>query len=490
MSDRPHIVMLMADQLRFDCLSAYGNLGVETPNLDILAEESVVFDHAYCSTPLCVPTRTSLACGKWPHTTRAIVNGGSFPTEIPFRTLGPEHRTIYEQLTDGGYEITQVGVQHISSDPPLAERVPAADFTRDVNYEEYLRQQGFEQPVNDQARVPVPEFENGRLSIKFYHDPRHVEKTEFGAEHYRDRYWARCMAEKIRAADPSEPRAWFFHCWAPHPPFFVPEPYYGMYDPANIELPENVGRWYDGMPPFLLLHTGGYRGSGLQREEWRRTWAGYFGLVTMVDDCIGRVVRALKERGIWDDALVIFTQDHGEALGSHRMFQKMTMYEESARVPLLVKPPGGAQTGRRRQMVGHVDIADTVCDYAAVDPLPDTWGESLRRPIEDPDAPWREATFCEFNGDHGRAFPSRAIITERYKYIHHFCGPDELYDLVEDPQETRSLAGSPQHETRCGDFRARIDRWMRETDDVLDMTRDADFCPCRWQRLDRDRGWR
>ena len=244
-----------------------------------------------------------------------------------------------------------------------------------------------------------------------------------------------------------------------------------------------MGRWYEGMPPTYLLGTGGFRGSQVLRDDWRRTWAGYFGLVTMVDDCIGRMVQALKDKGVWDDSLVVFTQDHGESLGCHAMFQKMTMYEESAHIPLLIKPPHGGG-GRRAQRVGHVDIAPTICDYAGAAPPAGTWGSSLRPPMEDASAPWREATFSEFNGDHGRAYPVRAVMAGRWKYVHHFAAKDELYDLEEDPAETRSLIDTPEHRERCETMLQMLKDWMRETDDVLDIDRDRDFTPTDWRRID------
>jgi arylsulfatase A-like enzyme len=210
----------------------------------------------------------------------------------------------------------------------------------------------------------------------------------------------------------------------------------------------------------------------------------------MVDDCMGRVIDAFREQGIWDDALAVFTQDHGDCLGAHGLFQKFAMYEESAHVPLLVKPPGNAAGDRRSNPVGHVDIANTFCDYARVPSVPGAWGDSLRGLVEDADAPWRDATFCEFNGDHGRGYPTRGVMTDRYKYLHHFSGKDELYDVVADPRETRSLVDAPEHAARAEALRGRIADWMRETGDMLDMERDADFCPARWRSFDRDRGWR
>jgi len=493
MSDRPHVVFITADQMRFDCLSCYGDLNVRTPHLDRLAEESIVFDRAYCSTPLCVPTRTSIGTGQWPHTTRSIINSNRRnENEWMWGVLGPEHPTFYERLAGGGYDVRHVGIQHIKSDPPLEERVPKAILISAKDHEDHMASMGLARDYHgflgagEAEKVPIVDFENGRMVAKpGWPSPKHTYPFPYAAEHFKDMFFARSMEAQIAAADPSRPSAFVFQSWAPHPPLFAPEPYFSMYDPADVKLPENVGRWYSGMPPTVMLSSGGIRGCQLSREEWRQPWAAYFGLVTLADACIGRVIEALKAQGFWDDAVVIFTMDHGESLGSHRLFEKMTMYEESSHVPLFVKPPGGAG-GRRPQMVGHVDIAPTLCDYAGLGEMPGAWGQSLRGVVDNPDTTWRDATFGEFNGDQARAYPSRAVFTERYKYIYHFCADDELYDLQEDPQETRSLALDPAFAELKKGLRGRLIRWMRETDDILDVERDAGFTPADWARLRRE----
>ncbi len=483
----PHIILLTADQMRFDCLSCYGNLNVRTPHLDALAAESVVFDRAYCATPLCVPTRTCIGTGLWPHSTRAIINSNpAYPRENIWGRLGPEYPTFYERLDEAGYAISHVGIQHIHGEPPLEARVPRAHITDSRDHEDYMRNLGLSPTYETDLRVPVPDFDNGRLVAKpRWVSPRLAAPYPHDPEHFKDFWFTRRMEAQIAAGDPSRPNAFIFQGWAPRPPFFVPEPYFSMYRPEEIELPENVGQWYDGMPPTILLGSGGYRGSHMQREDWRPVWAAYFGLVTLADACLGRVIQALKAKGIWDEALVIFTMDHGEAIGSHRMFEKMTMYEESAHVPLFVKPPGGARSGRRKQLVGHADLAPTICDYAGARPLDPCWGESLRPLVDRPDHPGRPAIFCEFNGDQARAYPQRAIISGRYKYIHHFCADPELYDLEADPQETRSLAKDPAHQERCRSLRGELAEWMRATDDILDVERDAEFTPADWARITR-----
>ncbi|MCF7855715.1 MAG: sulfatase-like hydrolase/transferase [Candidatus Pacebacteria bacterium] len=493
MSDHPHIIFITADQMRFDCLSCYGNLGVQTPNLDALANESIVFDHAYCSTPLCVPTRTSIGSGKWPHTTRAIINGNrNSRHESPWHVLGREHRTFYETLCNTGYDLHHVGIQHIYADPSLEQRVPTTTIISSYDHEDYMESNGlprtyhdFPDTDRDRDYVPAIEFDNGRMIAKRIPSARYCRPFPYDLEHFKDVYFTRCMEAEIAAADPTTPSAFVFQAWAPHPPMFAPEPYFSMYNPEDIELPENVGRWYDGMPPHVLLGTGGIRGCQLRRDEWKPIWAAYFGLVTLADECIGRVVKALKKHGFWEDALVVFTMDHGEALGSHRMFEKMTMYEESVHVPLFIKPPGGVTHGRRSQMVGHVDIGPTLCDYAGAPAIPGAWGASLRPILENTEAEWRDATFAEFNGDQARGFPSRAIFTERYKYVFHFAAGEELYDLWNDPLETRSLASDPAHQPLKNNLRERLTQWMKETDDILDIERDAEFTPPDWAAITR-----
>lgn len=478
MANKPNVVVLMADEMRFDCLSCYGDLGVRTPHMDALANESVVFDRAYCASPLCVPARTAIAAGKWPHRTGVIVNGSHSELERPFSVLGPEHRTYLEQLEDAGYRIAHVGVQHMKG---LPQRLTGARFVGEREYVDYLNKKGLKPAADDSARRPCPDFVNGKMIVKGYYPATFVRKTEFGADDFMDVYWSRVMCESIREADLSQPNAWIFNGWAPHPPAFVPEPYFSMYDPEAIRLPANVAQWYAGQPPFLL-HTTSAKGVQLKADDWRKMWAAYFGLVTMVDDCMGRVIAALKERGVWDDALVIFTMDHGECLGAHSLWAKQVMYEESARIPLMIKPPGG-RTGRRTQIANQVDLAATICEYAGVEAPAGHQGRSLKAAVENAAAAWHEATFADYHGEQGRGYPSRAIFTERYKYIFHFCGPDELYDVIADPLETKSLATEPEFQPLKHELRGHLAQWMRETGDVFDMERDANFTPQNWPEV-------
>jgi arylsulfatase A-like enzyme len=482
---KPHIVLLMADQLRLDCLSCYSDLPVKTPNLDALSQEAIIFDHAYCAAPLCVPTRTTMYTGKYPHNHGSMVNSGHNPgndPEKPYGFLGPEHRTLYESLDEGGYQITHVGVQHLYAEPGLQERVPDADIEYLEAWTEFAQSRGIPPSSYDfdhvkANSVPTPN-QLGDYTVPFlFPTPNAHMAHPLPAEDYMDMFWARRMVERIEHMDFANPQYIEALFWAPHPPHVVPEPYYSMYPPEGIELPESVGRWYEGQAGTLLNQTCGHLGSTAQRDDYRGAWSAYFGFVTYVDACIGMVIDALKARGIWEDALVIFMQDHGEMLGNHWLWEKHCMYEEATHVPLLIKPPGGG-TGRRKQVVGHVDFADTICDFAGAKRLAGSQGTSWRRLIDDPDALWREETFIEHNGDRGRGHQTRAIVAyiddTLYKYIYNHGDKDELYNLRTDPHEAHSLIATSDYALVRKQLHDRLFQWMQDTEDYILSTPDSD----------------
>jgi len=289
-------------------------------------------------------------------------------------------------------------------------------------------------------RAPTPEFINGKMT-SYWYTTAHTGRHPIPLEHFYDTYMANRAVQFIERSSPDQPLALACLFWAPHPPLAVPQPYDSLYDADALELPANVGQWYDGQAAMQLTNLPGFMGATLSMAQWRRAWAAYLGLVTMVDHCIGRVIEALRQRGFWDDALVIVTADHGEMLGAHRMFQKMCMYEEAVRVPLFVKPPGcgdGGSAQRRGQLTSHVDLPATMCDYAGIN-WPAGDGMSLRPLIEQPDSSTRQMLFTEFNGNAGRGFFQRAAVTAEYKYIYNHGDRPELYDLKGDPLETQNL---------------------------------------------------
>lgn len=497
MTKQPHVFLIMADHLRFDCLSCYGDMKVDTPNLDALANESVVFDNAYCAAPLCGPTRNSMYTGKAPHTHGAIVNA-----EKGYAHVGPEHRTLYEALDDAGYAITHTGIQHCRTEPKLPERVPNADIDDRRSWNEYARSRGIPPGVGGyddvkDTRVAALDFNGDESVIKRFPAPRRI-LYPHSADDFMDVFWSRDAAGKIADLDTSRPNYVETLFWAPHPPLMVPEPYYSMYPPESIEMPETVGEWYDGQPASLLLQSCAGMGAGSGRRDYIEPWSAYLGLVTMIDDCVGRVVEAIKAKGIWDESLVIFTQDHGELLGEHALCQKHCHYEAAAHIPLLVKAPRdrgvsrGAGMSRRAELISAIDYCPTICDYANATPPDGNQGVSYRslvedessssgncgrahgaRVVEDAATNWRDRTFLEYNGDHGRNIPSRAVVAtvagQRWKYIYTHLDKDELYNLETDPNETQSRVEDEDCQEIRIDLRDSIGKWMKETGDFFEL---------------------
>jgi arylsulfatase A-like enzyme len=392
--------------------------------------------------------------GKYPHRNGVIVNGWT-PVEKPYAQLAENVPTLYEQLAGADYNMTHVGVDHCRCVPPIYERVPGMSYVSNGEYKEYLKQQGLNEPDVSWTKAPSCDFDEGR-PIMFPYTTSRTGVWPHDAEHFKDFFWAREAERIIDELDPEQPQFIETLMWAPHVPLVAPEPYFSMFSPEDIELPETCGVWCDGQPARLCTHLPGQFGSMRQRDEWREPWAVYLGLCRIADESAGRVIAALKKKGIWDDALVIFVLDHGEMMGSHACFQKMCMYEEAVHIPLMIKPPGGRSVDRASGLAGHVDIGPTISDYLGIDPLSDGDGVSLMPVLEGNAESVRDEAFVEFNGNSGRGFESRALIRDNWKYTYYEGDRDELYDLESDPAETRNLADDPAHAGIRSELKARL----------------------------------
>ena len=475
--EKQHIVLIMADHLRRDNLSCYnGDSQVLTPSLEALSRESAIFDRAYCATPLCTPTRCAMYTGKWPHTNGAIVNGHGIRAG---GVVGAEHGTLHEALDRAGYGVTQMGVHHLQTEPRIERRIPNARFLASMGYDQHCKDNGISLgPDVRDMYVPNVEFSDDKPVACMRPQSR---KALFPhpAEDHKDVFWSHRMVEEVEKLDLSRPQYIEALFWAPHPPLSLPEPYYSMYPEDEIDLPETVGRWYDGQPASLLWQSCGMMGLGRNREEYRQAWSAHMGLTTMVDECIGRVIAALKAKGIWDDAWVIFTQDHGDNLGCHHLTEKHCFFEEAAHIPLMVKPPVGTTVSRNRRphLVNAIDYSPSICDIADVEQPKGVQGRSWRSIIDNPGAPWRDATYMEYNGDQGRNhMPMRSIVANAqgstWKYNWTRGDVDELYNLEADPLEMQSLVDHPDCRHLHGELRARLREWMRETSDIVEMEQD------------------
>ena len=472
---KPHIILIMADHLRRDSLSCYNDKSqVRTTALDALSEECVVFDRAYCAAPLCTPTRCAMYTGKWPHTNGAIVNGHGHRAG---GVVGPEHETLHEALNRAGYGITQMGVHHLQTEPRIEERVPDARFLASMGYDQHCKDNGIGLGAWDMF-VPNVEFRD-RKPVACIRPQSRKALFPHPSEDYKDVFWSHRMVKEVEKLDLSRPQYIEALFWAPHPPLSVPEPYYSMYPENEIEMPETVGRWYDGQPASLLWQSCGMMGLGRNREEYRQAWSAHMGLTSMVDECIGRIVAALEAKGIWDDAWAIFTQDHGDNLGCHHLTEKHCFFEEAAHIPLMVKPPAGIEVSRkpRPHLVNAIDYCPSICDIAGAKRPQGIQGRSWRSVVDDPNTRGCDATFMEYNGDQGQNnMPMRSVVADiqdhTWKYNWTRGDVDELYDLQADPLEMQSLVTYRDYQDLRATLRARLRDWMQETSDIVEMEED------------------
>ncbi len=452
MSHQPNLLVILADQLQRQALGCYG--GPDTPHLDRLAERSVVFDRAYCATPLCVPTRPSIQTGLYPH------RHGSRSFGADHQVLRPGQPLLVDHLAAAGYTVGYDGIWHVNraeSDRPRQEQTFAilreGTFPYQPFRDLFVRQGG----RDGAQRAPVRTRTDHGWHDWTFSLPLPATWTGPPAEH-PDRARAERVATDLRAAD--GPFAWFCSFAAPHPPLLVPAEYCGRRDPARFAPPVSLGQDPATLPEQVREAPGAQATRGWTWAEWAWCVAAYHDYVAFLDDNVGLLLAALDQAGLADSTVVLFLADHGECLGAHNLYQKGVAYEESSGIPLLLEAPGlGA--GRRGEPVSQVDLAPTLLELLGL-PAPDEGhGRSLLQPIR------REAVGIEFNGylDGGPAW--RALASERYKYVWYTEGEEQLFDLADDPAEQRNLAAEPGRAMLLRALRGALREWQAETADDL-----------------------
>ncbi|ULL18855.1 DUF4976 domain-containing protein [Paenibacillus sp. H1-7] len=468
MSEKPNVVIIMADQLRWDAF------GEHTPNINQLKAESVVFDRAYCASPLCVPARGAFFTGKYPNVTGSLINPWT-EQEKQHGMVRPEHEHWYALLEEQ-WDSWHTGKQHLFTEPKLEHSTDSKThwLQLEQRYEAFLKANGKKKPGGPAFQGLVPELAFGKITRKRKYSIPTVGRYEEELDYFYDGFILNDSLEAIRSRDRSKPFALNAMFLAPHPPLDIPEPWYSMI--RDVKLPDNVGVWADNQSPLQLYNLTGMLGSSYTREEWERIWKVYTGLVALLDHCVGRLVAELKQEGLYDNTLIVFASDHGEMLGSHRLWQKMCMYEESVKTPLYMKFPSGFTPAitRSDEPVSSVDVLPTLCDYLGIDTPEGVSGLSLmpllrgeRETLE------RERIFIQFDGNGARSNFQRCVIEGDYKLIVDIFKDEmfiELYDVTNDPQEMTNLAfRSEEHGRRIEAMLEALRQYMRDTNDLLEL---------------------
>lgn len=423
-----NILFITTDQQRQDSLPCYGLDFMETPSLDRLIENGVVFDNCYAVSPVCQPCRAAFMSGQFPH-----VNG----VPANFRWLRPGTPTIAQRFREAGWQTAAIGKMHFhpwDNREGFEDRISAEDkrhYFRPDHHARFLESKGYtrEHPAT------IPEY-----------------GTNLGA------YVSRLPAElHIDSFIGNEAARWIstcgddpFFCWvsfnSPHDPYDPPEELAELYKEAPI--PEAIGsaaelsekpayqrailKRYLENPLFLSDY------SKLDSATIRRIREYYYATVTLIDRQIGRILEALEERGVLDETLIVFSSDHGDHLGDHGLPFKETFYESSLMVPLIVSGPGVASGGRSGAFVDWLDLHRTFLELGGLEPGDHVQGNDVSMHFAEPAASGRSEAYSELLG-------AKMVRTDRYKLVLCDDGDGELYDLQEEPLEVHNHFRDPAY---------------------------------------------
>lgn len=430
-TERPNILFIMADQLTAPALPFYGHEKVKAPHLSSLARNGVVFENAYCNSPLCAPSRFSMMSGQLPSRIGAYDNAALFSAEIP---------TLAHYLRDLGYYTCLVGKMHFVGPDQLhgfEDRITTDIYPSDFGW--------------------TPDWENFGVRPSWYHNMMSVVQAgtcESSNQLDFDEEVAFQAGRKIhdlargRNEHPFMLLVSFTH---PHDPFTITPEYWNRYEHSEIDLPNVPAMPFDQLDPhsrriYHVCDMGQYRQT---EERVRNARHAYYGMISYIDDKVGQLVRTLEATGLKENTIIIFISDHGEMLGERGMWYKMSFFEWSARVPMLFYAPERFRAGRVETPVSLVDLLPTLVELSnegqAVDYVDRLDGNSLRPLLEGREIAEPPPVRGEMLGE-GVVAPMFMIRRGRYKYIFTSSDPEQLYDVEADPNELNNLAGQAAYE--------------------------------------------
>ncbi len=420
--DRPHILLITTDQQRFDAAGDAAPTFMRTPHFNHLTREGVNFTSAYGDCPVCVASRMSIMTGKYV-TSHGMTGNGPSSRAIP-----DARNALPTRMSDLGYQTAAIGKMHFT---PQRARHGFQEMILPEDYYRHMARRGYDvQPMRH--GLGQNELYPGMATV-----PEALTLTSWTAE--------QCVEYIRERRDPTLP----FFIWCsfskPHPPIDPPEPYYSMY--RNCDIPAPVfGDWSEGedVPYAFRLMREKQSFDLVPPEIIREARAAYYGVITQIDYNMGRIFAALQDMGIFDDALIIYTSDHGEYLGDHHAGAKGFFHEPSAHVPFALRMPQGwdnRQHGTRNQsLVTLADILPTAVAAAGGTPPGDVDGLDLVALARGEIAP---RSYLE-SALGGRDRPGNYAITDgRWKYIWFpVGGSEQLFDLESDPQELHNLVAA------------------------------------------------
>ncbi len=481
---RPNLVLFMPDQLRADAVGCFGNPVAQTPNIDALAARGTRFTSAWSQHSVCGPSRVSMMTGWYPHTRG-------------HRTLDhllDEHEpNLLRLLKDAGYNVAMAGARGDVFAPGVTEA--STDFCG------YLVPPGRDEMT--QMRNSLSVDRSDELMWRAFYDGD-ARAGGSPTDPYVDLDEATIRtAEQWLAEGTGDGRPWAL--WVPliypHPPFVAPEPWFSMHDRAAVPAPIPASAAV-GKAGFIDGLRDAHRWAGLTPDDFDEITATYYGMVSRVDDQLGRLVAAVDRIGATDDTGFVFFTDHGEYLGDYGLVEKWPsgLDPQLTANPLVISLPGRAEGAVCGSLVEMIDLLPTLLDVAETEARHTHFGRSLLPLLDDASLPHRDAAFCEGGfrpSDHdlfeslnrGRYGPKTqlqrdrpdlvglalGVRTDEWSFVHRREEGDELYDRRSDPDETTNLLSLDDRpaavDAAAAEMRERLLGWLADTSDVIPWDR-------------------
>ncbi len=453
---RPNILVIMSDEHNADVLSCYGNRIVRTPNLDRLAAQGVVFEAAYTNSPLCVPCRLSFTSGKYISRVGAWNNDCWLPSA--------DYPSIARVMNAAGYESYLCGKMHY-------------DRTRRYGFTEIGGNMNNDVKTGKGHRRRPDDLTSKGLSGRF----EQFRAADDSSVLRHDRRVTAGAVEFLTHRKPTDkPFFLLVGYLAPHFPLIVPEEYWNHYK-GKVPMPVIPPGLLDSLPLNYKHLRAGFQVVDVPPDTVRMGRELYYGLTEWVDNEIGKTLQALRDSGLADNTVVVYTTDHGENMGEHGLWWKNAMYDSAARIPLIVSWPQRWRGGQRRGGVcSLVDVVQTIAELGRAKVPADWNGASLCGVLDDPKAPWKDLAVSEYYA-HNIASGYVMLRKGPFKYVYHTPPDDrhsaerELYDLRNDPGELHNLAADPAQKDRIARMHAALVRELGEEPDRTELRCRADY---------------
>lgn len=437
-----NVLFIAADDLNTR-LGCYGHPVVKSPNIDRLAKKGTLFSRAYCQFPLCNPSRASIMTGLRPDTNGVVEN------LTHFRQHRPDLITLSQLFRLAGYRVTRIGkIFHYG----VPAQIGTSGLDDDRSWDNVVNPKGRDRNEEGLLTNYQPTNPNLGASLSWLAaDGKDSEQTD-----------GLIAGEAVKFLEKNKDAPFFLAVgfFRPHVPLIAPKKHFEPYPLAKIQMPLEPKTIRNGVPPIaFVVDPPNY---GLPDEECRQTIRAYYATVTFMDAQLGIVLDALERLGLAENTIIVFWGDHGWLLGEHGCWQKMHLFEESLRVPLIISAPSQKAPGQKSGRVAELlDVYPTLSDLCGLTAPKDLQGRSLRPLLNDPAAPFKKAAYSQVSrpgakkGDN--AIMGYSVRTERWRYNE--WGIDgkhgiELYDHDADPKEHKNLAASNDHAPVIAEMKA------------------------------------